>query len=296
MKKYVIVSDTCCDLESEMRERYDIEYIPMHFTIDGKEYVADLDWKEFSVKEFYDIMRGGKRITTSQVNSAEYEKAFEQYIKEGYDILSISCSSALSASVKASCVVRDAMLAKYPQSKIVCIDSLASCYGLGLLCIRAAQMRADGKSIEEVAAWIESNKLRFNQEVTVEKLSYLKQAGRVTAASAFFGGMLNVKPIIISDAKGQNSAVMKVSGRKNSYAKIAERIAAEIDLNEWNMIAVCHADCEKDAQELRTAIEEVIGKDKVQFHMSYIGPIVGASAGPGTLGAFCLGKEVTYIG
>ena len=293
MNKYVIVSDSCCDLEKELRERYDIEYLPMHFTVDGKDYFADLDWAQVSSREFYDMMRNGKRIFTSQVNEAQYLEAFEKYLSDGYDILSISCSSALSASVKESRQAKEQLQGKFPERKIICIDSLVACYGLGLLCIRASELRAEGKTIEETAEWIEANKLTMHQEATPEKLTYLKQAGRVSAGSAFFGGLLNIKPIIISDAIGQNAAVEKVKGRQVSIERLVTRCLEEIVDVPYQRFFISHADHLEDAEKLKAVLLEKLGKD-VEVHIGIIGPTVGASVGPGTLGLYYYGKEVTY--
>ena len=294
MKKYVIVSDSCCDLSKELRETYEIDYLPMHFSYEDRDYAADLEWKELSFKDFYAEMRAGKRMITSQVNAAQYREAFEKYIADGYDILSISCSSALSNSVKASYTVRDELLAKYPDSKIVCVDSLISCYGLGLLCIRASELRAEGKTIEETAAWLEANKLTVNQECTPEKLTYLKKAGRVSAASAFFGGLLSVKPILISDVNGHNAAIEKVKGRATSLRRLAERVKEEYVRVPYQKIFVVHADCEDDAETLKNLVAEALAGEDIAIEIGYIGPIIGASAGPGTVAVYFYGKEVTF--
>ena len=293
MRNYVIVTDSSSDLDKELRERYGIDYIPMHMMLEGKDYPADLDWGDFSVKEFYGILKDGKRFLTAQINVAEYTEAFEKYILAGYDVLSISCSSALSASVKESYAVRDALMAKYPEAKIVCIDSLNACSGLGMMCIRASEMRAEGKSIDEVAAWIETNKLRMNQECSVDSLVYFKRAGRVSAATAFFGGLLNVKPIIISSKEGHNLAVEKVKGRANAINRLADRIAERYVSEPFGQLFVSHADCEEDMKKLKEAILERIPDKNIPVHEGFIGPIIGATAGPGTVAAFFWGKEVT---
>lgn len=292
MKKFVIITDSCSDLNKELRTKYDIEYVPMHFSMDGKDYKASLDWEDFSVSEFYNHMRNGKRFLTAQVIAEDYKKAFTEWIEKGYDVLSISCSSALSASINASRVVREQLLEKYPDAKIYCIDSLNSSFGLGILCIQAAKLREEGKSIDQVAEWLEEKKLTANQECTVEKLSYLKQAGRVSAASAFFGGLLNIKPIIISDAIGQNHAVEKVKGRQTSIERLAERFAEEVEDVDYQNVCVCHADNLEDGLKLKAAVESKL-KKPMDITMGYIGPIVGASAGPGTLAVYFFGKEVT---
>ena len=293
MKKFVIISDSCCDLSKELREQFDVQYLPMHFYLDGKEYDADLDWQKISVKEFYDELRKGAKYKTAQITKQQYEEAFEKAIQDGYDVLSISCSSALSASVKVSYLVRDELQAKYPDAKIFCIDSLMACYGLGAICIAASKMRAEGKTIDEVAAWVEANKLKMNQECTVDKLSWLKAAGRVSAASAFFGGILSIKPIIISDAKGQNFALEKVKGRETSINRLVERIEEDYEDFPYQDVTVVHADCLEAAEQLKAKIEERLKDKNVKVSMGYLGPIVGGTCGPGTLAAYCFGKEVT---
>lgn len=292
MKEFVILTDSCCDLDLEDRQKHGIEYVKMHFTLNGKQYDADLDWKDISFSEFYGEMRKGNRIITAQVNSAEYKIAFEKYLNEYKDVLYIGCSSALSSSVKASYVARDEVLEDFPTSKVICIDSLSACLGLGTLCITASNLRAQGKSIDEVATWIEENKLKVHQEATVEKLTWLKQAGRVSAASAFFGGLLNVKPIIISDENGANVAVEKVKGRKVSYAKIAERFAKRVKTVEYQKLFVVHGDCENDAKELVEEVKKVLPESLkgTEISIRKLGPIIGASCGPGTLGLYYFGN------
>ena len=293
MKNYVIVTDSCSDLSKELREQFNIDYIPMHMMVDGKEYDADIDFNEISYKDFFSILRSGTRITTAQVTAFQFTERFEKYIAEGNDILYISCSSALSASIKASYVARDELLKKYPDAKIVCVDSLNSCFGLGNICCAASAMRKEGKSIEEAAAWLEENKLRFHQECTVESLTYLKRAGRVSAAKAFFGGLLNKKPIIISDAVGQNHAVETVKGRRASMERIAERMYENYEDGQYQRVVICDADDDNAANELQATIEAKFGDKKLEIVRGKIGPIIGASAGPGTIAVYFYGKEVT---
>ena len=294
MEKFVIISDSCCDLDKELREKYDVQYVPMHYHVGEESFPADLDWKDKPVTEFYNLMREGVRITTSQVTAAEYVAAFEPILQNGQDILSISCSSALSASVNASYVAAEELQGKYPERKIVCIDSLTACGGLGMLCVHASELRAEGKTIDEVAAWVKDNRKKVKQECTVEKLSYLKRAGRVTAASAFFGGLLQIKPIIVSDANGNNAAVEKVKGTAAAYARIAQRTKEEYENVPYQKLYFVHADAPEAAEALKkhvlAALPDACG---VEMHTGYIGPIVGASVGPGTVAVYFYGKQVT---
>lgn len=296
MRPFIIITDSCSDLDRELRHQYSIEYIPMHLIFEGKDYDADLDWKDFPPTVFYGIMREGKRFTTAQITTAEYITTFEKHLEKGCDILSISCSSALSASVKASYTARDTLTAKYPDAKIICVDSLTACYGLGALCITASTLRQEGKTIDEVATWVEENKLTINQECTVEKLSYLKQAGRVSTMSAVFGGLLNIKPIIISDAIGQNFAIEKTKGRAASIERLAERTAEEFESVPHQAIYFGHSDCPDAVEELKKSVLNKLG-DKVgknvNIHTGYIGPIVGSTTGPGSIVVFFYGKKVT---
>lgn len=294
MKKYIIITDSCCDLEKELRDQYDIHYVPNTYSYDGKTFESSLDFEGTTVKDFYDIMRNGTRIITSQVNSICYREAFEKAILEGYDVLSISTSGGLSSSFKASCVVRDELLNKYPESKIICIDTLRACLGQGLLCIRASELRNEGKTIEEVADWIEKNKLTVHQEGTVDKLIYLKQAGRISAASAFFGGLLNIKPLIISDIHGKNVAVEKVKGRRASFIRIAERIKERITDVPYQRIFIGHADCIEDALEFKEILANTIDISNIDVRISYIGQMIGSTVGPGMIGIYYYGVAETY--
>lgn len=292
MKKYVIVTDSCSDLNRELREKYDIDYIPMHVSCEGKDYEANLDWEVISIKEYFDLMRAGKRITTAQITANQYKEAFTKYLADGYDILSISCSSALSASVATSRTVAEELKAEYPDAKIFCVDSLSACAGLGILGIVASKMRAEGKTIEEVVAWLEENKLTANQESTAESLKYLKQAGRVSAAAAFFGGILQVKPIIISDATGMNFSIEKVKGRAKSITRLAERMKEEYEESPYQTVIVEHADCPEGAEQLISEIKKLLPDVKIDYTINF-GPIISASVGPGTIGVFFVGKKVT---
>lgn len=295
MKKFVIITDSCADLNKELRTKYDIEYIPMRIIYGTNDIPASLDWEAIPAKDFYNQMREGTIFKTSQINAEQYVDVFEDQINKGYDILSISCSSALSASYNSSVKVKNELLSKYPESKIYCIDSRNSSFGLGIMCIIASQMRSEGKTIEEVAEYIEIHKQELNQIATVEDLNYLKRAGRVTAASAVFGSILKIKPIIISDTLGQNVAIKKVRGRSTSFKAIVEMCAENYTNKENQFIGISHADCLEDALEIKKMLIEAIPEvANVDFIIDYIGPIVGASVGPGTVCVYFYGKEVTF--
>ncbi len=293
MKNFVILTDSTSDLTLELRQQYNVDYIPMHYVIDGTEYKASLDWETHAPKAYYDIMRGGTRVFTTQINKELCHEAFENAIKDGKDVLYISCSSALSASINAARVVAQDLMAQYPDAGIYCVDSLISSLGQGFLVMEASRKRAEGLSAADTAAYIEKIRLNVNQCGTVGSLEYLRRAGRIKASKAFFGNLFGVKPLIISDIKGQNYAYKKAKGAANARLAIAEHICEAAD-GVYEELFLTHADCEEDILLLKEEILKIAPFKKVT--MNNIGPIVGASVGPGTVIAFCYGKEVTIEG
>ena len=266
----------------------------MNVVMRGEEKPANLDWELYSPKEFYDIMRGGERITTTQVPASEFIEVFEKYASEGCDIVYIACSAVLSGSVNTGIVVAKDVMKKYPDANIICIDRKNSCMGEGMIAIEAAKLAAEGKSAAEIAAAVDDMKLSVNQFAAVEKLDYLKRAGRVKASSAFFGNLFGVKPIIISDANGQNVAVAKVKGRSASIRECVNMLKEIIIEPEKQTLFVGHADCVEAAEELKALAEQELKPADV--HMGYIGPIIGASVGPGPIVIYGVGKKVDIQG
>lgn len=293
MKDFVILTDSTSDLTKQMRQQYGIEYVPMNYVIDGVEYKASLDWEFHSVKEFYDLMRSGTRVFTTQIHRDTYHKAFSDALAAGKDVVYISCSSALSASVNVARLVAQELTEQNPDAGIFCVDSLISSLGQGYLAMEAARKREAGLSAADTAAYIESIKLCVNQCGTVASLEYLRVAGRVKASKAFFGNLFGVKPIIISDRKGQNYAYKKAKGIVNARVAIAEHITQAAN-GVYEELLLTHADCLEDVELLKAEILKIAPFKQVT--VSTIGPIVGASVGPGTVIAFCHGTEVMIEG
>ncbi|MCM1307470.1 MAG: DegV family protein [Butyrivibrio sp.] len=281
MAEFAILADSTADLSRELREKYNIDYALMGFSDGSREYKASLDWEEITPADFYGAMKNGTRFTTVQVPMTEFDAKFREYLEKGSDILYIGCSSALSGSVTSSYVMRDKLMAEYPGRSIYCVDSLHSGMGQGTMAIKAAEMRDEGKSVGEIYAWLDLNRHKFNLCATVAELAYLKRSGRIKASSAFFGDIFAVKPIIISDAQGQNVGIRKVKGRRTSLREIADYTAAHIENPAEQTICIAHAECEEDALTVRDYLKETLGD--VQIELNVIGPIVGASVGPGTV-------------
>lgn len=293
MREYIILTDSTSDLSLEMRTQFDIAYVPMQYIIDGVEYPASLDWESHDPKTYYDLMRSGSRVYTSQILKDTYYKAFSDAISAGKDVIYIACSSALSASINVARLVAAELADQFPDTGIYCIDSLISSLGQGYLAMEASRKRQEGLSAADTAAYIESIKLCVNQCGTVASLEYLRRAGRVKASKAFFGNLFGVKPIIISDRKGQNYAYKKAKGAVNARIAIAEHICQAAN-GTFEELFLTHADCLEEIELLKAEILKIAPFKKVTVNT--IGPIVGASVGPGTVIAFCHGTEVLIEG
>ena len=294
MNKFVILTDSSSDLDAALREKYDLHYIPNRFYYDGKEFEDDTDWKMLSLDEYYGYMRAGNRVMTSQISAVTCAETFEKYLKEGYDILSLSCPAVLSSTVNVCYNTRDKLQEKYPDRKIICIDTTISSGGLTLLCIKAAELRAAGKTLEETAAWVEENKRFVHQEGSVDSLTYLKRAGRISAAKAFFGGLLQIKPMIISDVHGYNVPVEKVKSRKASLLRTLERMKERFRPEACPYVFIHHTACEQDALFLKEEILKLFPIQESDIHVGNVNAVMGASVGPGMIGVFFYGTEITF--
>lgn len=295
MKDFAILLDSTCDLSPENLSEFNLDYCKMSISIENKVYEADLGWPEMSPREFYEIMKSGKRPYTQLVAEPEFRAQFGKYLDQGLDVLYIGCSSRLSASVKEGAKIANDMMKERPDSKIIVIDALNSGMGQGFMGIRASELRKAGKTIDEVAAIIEQEKLHYLQFATVGSLTYLKNAGRVKAGAAFFGNIIGIKPIIISDVKGNNYAYKKVRGRKAALQEIADSVVKNAIDPEHHYLGIDNADCIEDAKTILSLIEEK-GIKFARVFINSLGPILGASCGPETISAYFYGEEVTIEG
>ncbi len=301
MSKFAIIGDSTCDLTPELRKEHDIDYARMRVSWTSKdkkehEVWASLDWQEgITHKEYFDMLAGGTRIFTSQVSEQEYDEVFGRHLEAGEDVLYISCSSALSASVQLAIRLVSKYEKQYPGRKVVIVDPLNSCMGQGMMLLKADEMRKAGKSIIETAAWLENYKLCYNQIATVENLTTLKNAGRVKASKAFFGNLFGVKPMLISDAKGNNYAIEKQKGRRNALLRIVE-MAKELAIDpETSTCWISEAECKPEDIELLVSNLKTAVKFK-EVNVVPMGPIIGGTTGKGTIGVFFFGKKVEVVG
>ena len=289
MSKYQIFTDSCSDLSKELRAKNNIELVYMGLVVDGVEKRADLNWEDYSVEEFYGWLQKGCKVKTTQVSILEFTNRFRPYLEKGIDIIYLACSSALTASLNACQLASEELLKEFPDRKIIGYDTLTSSCTLGILVLDAAKEQQKGASLEELVKWCDDNKFNYNQFATVETLTFLKNAGRIKGSKAFMGNLIGVKPIFISDRKGNNFTVMTVKGTKNADRELIEGIRRTIG-KDVKKIVIGQGMAQERALRLKKTIEDEL---KVEAEIWWIGPIVGTTCGPGVVATFCYGKEVT---
>ena len=218
------------------------------------------------------------------------EQAFEKELAAGYDVLYLGFSSGLSGSFNTSCIARDSVMEKYPEGKIICIDSLCASTGEGLLLIKADEKKKQGLSIDELAQWITDNRLHLCHVFTVDDLKYLHRGGRVSKTAAIAGSILGIKPLLHVDNEGHLIPVGKIRGRKQSIEKLVDMMCERMGNWDNSTVAVCHGDCLSDAEYAADLMRKKLGK-KTTVHICYTGAVIGSHSGPGTLALFFMGDQ-----
>ena len=285
---YVFITDSDSDLPYHLKEEYGIPVVYMPYALNGKEYFDDLG-QTLDHKSYYDAMRNGANPVTSALNGASYLEYFEPILRSGKDVLFVAFSSKLSCTLQAANAAREELLKKYPDRKITIVDTLRISGPMTLLVLKAHELYRAGKPMEEVAAWLEANKLRAQAFFTVDDLKYLKRGGRISSAAAVVGTMLDLKPVIIEAADGTLQAGEKIRGRKKAIAYLVDAmLKAEPDPEESPFL-VLHADAPEDAERLKALTEQKLPGARVLIE--HVGPVIGAHAGPGTLALCFIGKE-----
>lgn len=293
MGKFVILTDTSSDLTKELRERFDIEYIPGHLQLpDGRNVPLLLEWNDdYQHDSFYAAIKKGAEFATSPANVAEYAEVFKKYVEEGCDVLSISISTALSGTYNFSTEARDIVLKEYPNAKIYCVNSLRYSVLEGLLCIQASMMREEGKTIDEVYNWLEENKNCYHQMGWLDDLSFVAKKGRMSNSKAFFGTLIGIKPLGEISHQGLTTVIGKAKGAKAGYDAIMKYIEATIVNPKEQIIVVGTSDREKDADKLIAMIQEKFQPKEIV--KSFVFPSCGVNIGPGLMCAFYFGKPIT---
>ena len=286
MDGYVITTDNNSDLPEEFYQKYQVGCTYLSYSIDGQTYTKE-DF--LPTAEFYARMRAGAMPTTAQVNPEAARALMEPYLIEGKDILHIAFSSGLSGSYASCCVAAEDLSEKYPQRKILVVDSLCASLGQGLLVYHAVKLKEAGKSMEEVVQWLESHRKNLVHLFTVDDLDHLHRGGRGSKATAIVGGMLNIKPVLHVDDEGKLVAIGKVRGRKKSLQALVDGMQERIGpyASSCDTIFISHGDCEADARYVEKKVKDIYPIQTVIIN--YVGATIGAHSGPGTVALFFLG-------
>ena len=288
MRDYVILTDSCCDLTAEMAEELGVEVLPLSLQMEGKTYRNYLDGRDIGFQEFYARIRNGAQATTSAVNVGEFEAKMREILKTGKDILSISFSSALSTTYQSSVIAAEELKSEFPDARILTVDSLCASLGQGLFVWLCAQEQKKGKTIDEVKAFAEKTKAHLCHWFTVDDLNHLKRGGRISAATALFGTMLAIKPVMHVDDEGRLTPVSKARGRRASLTALVDRMAESAMDPENQTVFISHGDCLEDAEFVAGEVRRRLGVKTI--HINYVGPVIGNHSGPGTMALFFLGK------
>lgn len=287
MRDYIILTDSCCDLSAAMVEELGLSVLPLSFLMEGKEYFNYPDNRDMDPAAFYGRLRSGSLGTTSAVSVGVFQEAMKNLVEAGHDILCISFSSALSTTYQSASIAAEDVMAAHPGSKILVVDSRCASLGQGLLVYLAVQEQRRGRSIEEVRDFAEETKNHLCHWFTVDDLNHLKRGGRVSAAAAFFGTMLQMKPVLHVDDEGRLIPVSKVRGRRASIKALLEQM--EELAEDTSTVFISHGDCLEEAQGLALAIREKFPVERLEIN--FVGPVIGNHSGPGTLALFFLGKH-----
>ena len=279
MAEYLILTDATCDLSEEVIEKLDITVIPMEIEMGGQSHISGPKHGNLSVQEFYSRQQKGENAKTSQITPSTYVGFFEHAAKNGKDVVLICLSSGLSASYGASKVAAEKVMKDYPDRKIYCIDSLSATLGEGLLVCAAARKRQEGLSAAELAAWLEEHRKMIVHCFTVDELETLKRGGRVSAATAAIGSMLNIKPILVINEEGKIVPSTKVRGRKKSLEVIAEMFLRKYQPIEGMPAFIGYGTALEDAKHMKDLLVAGgrVGADDVV--LGHVGPVVGAHTG-----------------
>ncbi len=286
MANYQIITDSGSDLSQQQLQQLGVTCVPLSVNFRGQCLPDSVDQ---GIRTLYDGLRAGEAATTSAINPARWAESMEAFLADGQDVLVIPFSSGLSTTYQSAVIAADELREKYPQRKIFVTDSLCASLGQGLLVWYACQKRDQGLSVEALATWLEENRLHLCHWFTVDDLMYLKRGGRVSAATALVGTLLNIKPVLHVDNEGHLINVAKARGRKASLQALAAKVGELGQGFDNSTVFISHGDSLEDAQFLARLLKETYGvKEAV---IGYVGAVIGSHSGPGTIALFFLGNH-----
>lgn len=289
MANYRIITDSSCDLTQEMADALGLIVTPLSVNYKGQEHPNYLDGRSLNTKEFYDGLRSGEMTSTTAANPTLWAGFIRPCLEAGEDVLVLAFSSGLSTTCNAARMAAEELLEEFPQRKIYVVDTLCASMGQGLLCWHTAKQKAQGATLEEARDFAENNKLNLAHWFTVDDLHFLKRGGRINAATAVVGSLLQIKPVLHVDDEGHLISVAKARGRKASIQALAAKVGEDAFDPAGQTMFISHGDCPEDAEYLAGLLKEQYGVPEV--FINYVGPVIGSHSGPGTLALFFLGAH-----
>lgn len=292
MSNYVISCCSTADLSKEHFEKIDVKYICFHFELDGTQYEDNLG-VSIPFDEFYARMANGADTKTSQVNAEEFEEYFRSFLEQGLDILHISLSSGISGVINSANIAKETLQEEFPDRKIYVVDSLAASSGYGLLMDKLSELRAQGKTIDEVRDFAEAHKLNLNHWFFTSDLTFFIKGGRVTKTAGFIGNVLNICPLLNVDYEGKLIPRYKIRTKKKVIQAIVDRMeeCAEDGLDYSGKCYISQSACYEDARAVADLIEARFPKLDGKVEINHIGTTIGSHTGPGTVALFFWGKK-----
>lgn len=289
MLPFAIITDSGCDIAPDVLARWNVRcaYLSFKFTDEDTVYLNN----EMPIADFYKAMREGRQAKTSGVNSETFRLMMEEELQAGRDVLYLGLTSGISNTFNAGRLAAEQLREAFPERNIFAVDPLSASAGLGMWLYIAVEMREKGATIEEVAQYIEENRLSMCHWFTVDDLVYLKRGGRVSAAAALVGGVLGIKPVMHVDNDGRLAGVSKVRGRRAALRALAERYAAMAKDKENGLMYISHGDCHADVETLIADVQALTGRTRGADYIADVGPVIGSHSGPGTISIFFLGCE-----
>ena len=295
MNPIKIFSDTNCDLYEDVRVKHNIDLLDFSIFINGEEMALDPDWKAIDEKTLFNTLRSGEKIYILSTTEREIISKFRKYLKEGNDILYVGCCGKQSKTLFKVLRIAEQLRQEFPEQRIEIIDSLNASIGQGFVVLKACELVEKGLPLDEVIKETMAMRNNVVEFCTVETLTYLSKANRVKASTATFGNLFKVKPILYSDAEGNQTSYKKVKGRQESMDEIVKLFLENVIEPENQEIYITHGDDVEAAEYVKNKLLE----SGVQFKAIktiVVGAIIGVSTGPGMVGIFGMGKEVTTVG
>lgn len=292
MSDYIISCCSTADLEKAHFEKRDIHYICFHYELDGVQYPDDLG-QTMAFDKFYQAMVDGADTKTSQINADEFEAYFEPFLQQGKDILHLCLSSGITGVMNSANIAKDMLEEKYPDRKIYIVDSLAASSGFGLLMDKLADLRDEGKSIDEVYEWTLANRLKLQHWFFSTDLTFFVKGGRVSKTSGFVGNMLNICPLLNVNVEGKLIPRYKIRTKRKVIEAIVKQMEehAENGLDYSGKCYISQSACMDDARAVADLIESRFPNLDGKVLINHIGTTIGSHTGPGTVALFFWGDE-----